>query len=243
MDEKPPALGVRLEQGALLPDAIEAAAAELGLEFCDVRGFGRLRRLEIRAAGSEAPSRFEGPLDLLQLSGRMRRAGRVELSDWLCVVSRSTDNGVQVLGGELLAAECDFAELSFEPLLSAEPDLPRGVGGEPGSGRAAAASPEPARSREGSLGERWGDVLAESERQQRSAPDWDDEPPEVFPRRNDVVNHRQFGRCKVMKMDDEHITLRKPDGKSVQLGLAVLRFSEVGREGKATVFDVEVRRR
>ncbi|MFO8073463.1 MAG: hypothetical protein R6V85_16485 [Polyangia bacterium] len=243
MDGKPTALGVRLEEGALLPGAIEAAAAELGLEFCDVRGFGRLRGLEIRAAGSEAPSRFEGPLDLLQLSGRMRRAGRVELSDWLCVVSRSTDNGVQVLGGELLEAECDFAELSFEPLLSTEPDLPRGVAGERSSGRTDAVSPKPARSRGGSLGERWGEVLAESERQQGSAPDWDDENPEVVPRRNDLINHRQFGRCKVIRMDDEHITLRKPDGKSVQLGLAVLRFSEAGREGKATVFDVEVRRR
>ena len=93
----------------------------------------------------------------------------------------------------------------------------------------------------------WAEALAESKRLEKSgaaaARAWEDDASSaVVPLRGDVVNHRQFGRCVVAKIDDDHIFLKKPDGRIVQLGLPILAFAIQGAEGEATVFDVQVRR-
>jgi hypothetical protein len=238
-----------LESEAVLPAAIEAAAAELGLEFCDISGFGELQWVELKTAGVERPIRFEGPLDLLQLKGRLRRAGDVTLSDYTCTVARATDNGIELLGGQLVAAGSAFVELGFAQLVAVE-----SAGRSPALSAADEPSPagEPA-SRVGdktagaeTLADKWADALAESKRQERLAREqglsWDSDAEEVRPSLGDIVNHRQFGQCKVVRLDDEHISLRKPDGRVVQLGLAILKFDPRGElEGKP-VFDVVVSR-
>jgi hypothetical protein len=227
----------------MLPAAAEAAAAAEALGFCDVRGFGELKWVELQPTAG-GTRRLRGPLDLLGLQGRLRRAGDVVLADWICTVSRETDNGIEVIGGRLVAAECSFAEVSLTPLsavASAGPaQRPEGQPAAPVSPievrlpakPVAAAAPAAAL---------FAEALAESRRQETSAPDWDRED-EIRPARGDLVNHLQFGQCKVLRIDDDHITLRKPDARTVQLGLPILAFSLVGAEGPSRVFDVRVRR-
>jgi len=240
---------LRLDVGAELPAAAEAAAADLGFAFCEVTGFGELEWIEISRAGAPKPERIEGPLHLLDLKGRIRRAGDLALSDFLCTVAAGGDIGTRLESGRLVRAAVGFVELSLTPLVAAgtgarqEAAAPRPDPAEEFPPRPE-ASPKPA----SPLSERWSEAIAESLRQERIARKrgWDDEDGEIEqrPERGDVVHHRQFGRCRVIKVDDDHISLRKGDGRVVQLGLAVLRFSRrgaVGEDGRSE-YDVEVAR-
>lgn len=257
MSRDPRPLALRLEDGAILPGAVEAGARNLALDFCDIDGFGELAWIELQTAGAEVLRRFEGPLDLLTLRGRLRRVGEVVLADFACTVSRTTDNGIQLLGGKLIGARARFVELRLIALSTAEDQvsaastpepletagLPEDLSAlpasaaEPGLRRPAVPGTGP------SLGERWAAALEESRRQERMAREqgWDDDDG-LVPERGEIVNHRQFGSCKVIRVDDEHITLRKPDGRKVQLGLAVLRFRSTAAIGGVPTYDVEVRR-
>jgi predicted DNA-binding protein with PD1-like motif len=232
-------LAVRIEAGAELPAAIERVAEDLGLEFCDIDGFGALDWVEIETAGGDGSRRFEGPLDMLALRGRLRRAGGVKLADYLCTVSRDAGDGVELLGGKLVRAGARFVELRFAPLVAAEVD---GVEADDGVEAEEAARP----ARKESLAGKWAGALAESKRQEQRARergwDWDADREELRPAHGDLVNHRQFGRCKVVRLDDEHISLRKPDGRVVQLGLAILEFSAAGEDEGKPVYDVAVRK-
>lgn len=239
----------RLDGQASLLQAIEDTATEIGLEFCDVCGFGELKWVELLAAGEQDTRRFEGPLDLIHLQGRIRRAGEVWLADYMCAVSRGTDNGIQLLGGKLIAAGAEFVELTFIPLTEGETVAQvtntvstgdsRGTASTAGKAREPSSAGEP-------LAGRWAEALAESKRQERDAQkrgwDWDSDEEEVRPSRGDIVVHRQFGRCQVVRLDDDHISLRKPDGRVVQLGLAVLEFTAADREGDKAVYEVSVKR-
>jgi hypothetical protein len=90
---------------------------------------------------------------------------------------------------------------------------------------------------------KWSLALAESRRLERdgAAANWDDVEP-VMPARGDIVNHRQFGRCDVVRVDSEHISLRKPDRRVVQLGLAILVFEPAGEQDGKTAYNVAVTR-
>jgi predicted DNA-binding protein with PD1-like motif len=229
-------LALRLEKQEELPAAIESAAERLDLEFCDVSGFGVLEWIEIQTAGAEVPRRLEGPLDLLDLKGRLRRAGGVKLADFVCTLSRATDSGVELLGGKLIAARAEFVEVALLGLEAVD------IGALPDAAPAA----EPAAETGAPLPGRWAEALAESRRQERRARergwDWDSDEEELRPDRGDVVVHRQFGRCQVVRIDDEHISLRKPDGRVVQLGLAILEFSSSGTADGKAVYDVAVKK-
>jgi predicted DNA-binding protein with PD1-like motif len=229
-------LALRFEKQVELPAVIEAAAEKLALEFCDVSGFGVLEWIEIQTSGAEAPRRLQGPLDLLDLKGRLRRAGGVELADFVCTLSRATDSGIELLGGRLIAGRAEFVEITLVELEAAEVDAPPG----PLAETAPAAEPKVP------ISGRWAEALAESKRQEHKARergwDWDSDAEEVRPERGDIVVHRQFGRCQVVRLDDEHISLRKPDGRVVQLGLSILQFTSSGTEDGKAVYDVAVKK-
>jgi predicted DNA-binding protein with PD1-like motif len=234
MADRAKPFAVRFEGGADLPDAIVGASEQLGLSFCDVHAFGTLEAVEIQAAGAEGTRQLQGPLDLLDLNGRLRRAGGVVLADYFCTLSRATDSGIELLGGRLVAGRASFLEVTLFGLEAVE------VESRPDDPAEAAPPPEPKAPVVG----RWAEALAESKRQERRARergwDWDSDEEEVRPSRGDIVVHRQFGRCQVVRLDDEHISLRKPDGRVVQLGLAVLAFTPAGTQDGAEVYDVTV---
>jgi predicted DNA-binding protein with PD1-like motif len=242
-------LAFRLENDVALPEAILDAARRADLAFADVCGFGSLDWAEI--VRGDGVVRLVGPFDLLDLKGRIRRVGDLDLAEFVVTLARQTDAGFEVLGGRLARASGRFVELRFEPLsalglaVSGQAVAPQ-VASHATSPAATAPEPLPLRAEKIALGEKWAEALAESKRLEKcgaaAARIWEDDEAAVVPRRGDVVNHRQFGRCTVAKIDDDHIFLKKPDGRIVQLGLPILAFAVQGADGDATVFDVQVRR-
>ena len=231
-------LAIRLEGGVALPDAVLEAARRAGLAFADVSGFGELEWVEL--SKGEGVARLVGPFDLLDLKGRIRRVGELDVAEFVVTLSRHTDAGLEVLGGRLARAVGNFVELRFEPLTA----LAAPATTAPATPTPPLREPAPVRAEKMVLGEKWAEALAESKRLERGAAAgvWDDSPPAVFPKRGDIVDHRQFGRCIVAKIDDDYVFLKKPDGRIVQLGLPILTFAIQGTEGDATVFGVQVRR-
>ena len=93
------------------------------------------------------------------------------------------------------------------------------------------------------LDDRWAKAVLESKRIEDDPSFFDDEETETRPKRGDIVMHAQFGECRVTRIDDDHITLRKPDGRNVQLGLTVLRFVFTGKHDGKDTFRVEIGKR
>jgi predicted DNA-binding protein with PD1-like motif len=235
-------LAFRLENDVALPDAILDAAHRAELAFADVSGFGALDWVEL--VKGEGVVRLAGPFDLLDLKGRIRRVGELDLAEFVVTLSRHTDAGLEVLGGRLARASARFVELRLQPL-AALPAAAQPLAPQPTAPPVAAAATP--RVEKPALGEKWAEALAESRRLERAgtaaARLWeDDDAAAVVPGRGDVVNHRQFGRCVVAKIDDDYVFLKKPDGRIVQLGLPILSFAIQGAEGDTTVYDVQVRR-
>lgn len=162
------------------------------------------------------------------------------MSDFVCVISRETDNGWQVLGGRLTDAIALFLELTITPL-----EIPEeAIRPSPRPSEVTAPSPTPKKSEsasESAIKDRWMNAVEEARRIRGEADFTNDAEPETRPSRGDFVHHMHFGECNVTRITDEHITLRKPDGRNVQLGLPILAFIPAGsREGKK-VFRVEVK--
>ncbi len=234
---------IRIESGESLPEAVDRAVEDLGLEFCDVTGFGRLEWVELKGDSNGPPTRMQGPFDLLDLRGRVRRVGSVIMSEYVCTISHVTDGEIRVFGGGLERAGVDFAELTFIPLVLAKGATVAkdAVAKDADTGQDAPppAAPSPVKDD----ASKWSLALAESRRVERegAAANWDDVEP-VMPARGDIVNHRQFGRCDVVRVDSEHISLRKPDRRVVQLGLAILVFEPAGEHDGKAVYNVAVTR-
>lgn len=270
-------LGIRLEDGTILPVAVEKLADKHGLSFCDVFGFGELAWVELAMDDhGTTVQHFEGPLQLIALNGRLRMVGTVTLCDFVCTFARQTDNGIQVLGGKLHSAEAIFVELTFAPLspLDVEKkqdlgrsnervqaptrELTRSPSAAPPPPKAIEARVEPRPSLElpdvapvtvpanpvpAAVDDRWAKAVLEAKRLQDDPTFVDEEDSDRRPKRGDIVQHTQFGECQVSRIDDDHITLRKPDGRNVQLGLTVLRFVSMGKQKGKEAFRVEIGKR
>lgn len=245
--------GIRLEAGAQLPESIERVASRLGIHFCDVDGFGVLEWVVIAAAGRES-RRVQGPLQLLSLKGRLRKAGDVVLSDYVCTVARDTDDGAHILGGRLVAGSVSFLEVSVIPLALIDEAATRSpADGQPTTGgsdqlpidrsgssdapmvSSAQLSPEDSRRA------KWDHAVLQAKRIQDDGDFLADQDSDARPSRGDIVIHTQFGECKVTRITDDHITLRKPDGRNVQLGLSILSFALEGRRDGRDAYRVAVR--
>ncbi len=247
-------IGLRFEEGTYLPKVAEEAVSEATIGFADVSGFGELNWVDLEGPGGR-PMRLEGPLTLVDLKGRIRTLRGVALRDFVCTLSRLTDNGIQMLGGKLLRAEVKFVEIAIVPLqdtadgASVSAPAPAPAPAQPVERLVSDSSlPDPPiHTKETDppedLSDRWARAVDESDRVQQHAKDKgiDFDMSDVKPKRGDYVNHQQFGKCTVARIGDDHITLRKPDGRNVQLGLPILRFTSEGKEGKKGVFRVEVR--
>lgn len=240
-----------IEQGEVIPKALEITSNPLHSDFVDVSGFGELSWVELtHNSEDETKTRFEGPLQLLSLRGRIRRAGNLTISDFVCTVSRETDNGIQVLGGRMTKAKVKHLEVTLAPLAAQEdlvaeprPDpVPKPVSESvPVKPKPEAPAfkmpPRPEQNRV--MDDRWAKAVLESRRIEDET-DYLDDTSDASPKQSDIVNHKQFGECTVAMIGDEHITLRKPDGRNVQLGLQILNFKRVGHRDGKDVFDVQV---
>ncbi len=255
-------IGVHLKGGVELLAEIRALVGRANLTFCNVHGFGELESVELKGSQNSESVILEGPFALLSLHGRVRQVNNVCIDEYTCSLSRQTDNGIQLIGGRLSSAIVESVELTLTQLTLLESEASSAKGS--GAGRTTASTHQPSPTQveptavhappeadnvwtsptetDASTQQKWAQAIAESRRIEREAPPLDDEP-EDRPDHGDIVNHRQFGRCTVTRIDDEHVTLRKPNGRQVQLGLHILKFSLKDEEGKRMVFDVEVRPR
>ena len=237
-----------------LRSAVEEYAVKLDLSFCDIAGFGELEWLELAGAVEGETTFLDGPFQLIDLKGRIRLAGDTALVDLVCTVSHHTDNGIQLLGGKLKRAKTVFAELTFVPLAlfqdasqeASNPTKPTpptliSESSKPGHPTKKVKPSDSSIASSPASDIRWAKAIAESERVQRQAQK--DSRSDTIPSRGDIVNHIQFGRCTVVRVGDDHITLRKPDNRNVQLGIAILDFTFVDKEDKKSVFNVKVTRR
>ena len=174
------------------------------------------------------------------------------LADFYCTLSRQTDNGIQVLGGKLLAARVLFLELTFTPVCALE-FMPSAKGLTLSQGESNDAKKAPAHKSAAAiqmavkdkeppagLDSRWANAIQEAKQIQRDSDFFRDDDIDVKPSAGDIVHHQQFGECKVTRIGDDHITLRKPDGRNVQLGLHILKFFHRGKQNRRDVFTVEV---
>ena len=254
-------IGIRCEGPDKLTSLVGECVRSHALAFCDVSAFGELKWIEIVEESMGGSKRLNGPFQLLSLRGRLRLVGDISMSDFVCTVARQTDSGIQVLGGVLLEAEVGYLELTLIPLVASEIEgevfetqayakpvlgLEKEVVAETQS--QGAQEKEEADSRlpmTADLDERWSQAVVESQRIRNMSKVGDErQTSDDRPELGDVVIHRQFGKCKVIRVGDSHITLRKPDSRNVQLGLAILNFyrEEDDDDGKA-VFSVSVRPR
>ena len=244
--------GIRLEAGAELLDTVRDAFQRLSIPFCDVVGFGELKWVELHAENQGEGRIFKGPLHLIDFKGRLRQAGDVMLEEYVCTVSRLTDNGVQLLGGKLKEAEIEYVELTFVPVDTVDVPIQaaeKGVSKESKVADSGREAPSPSvratiNARpiaKSELPDRWAKAVLESKRVQQEADFMDDGAADVRPTRGDFVRHQQFGECKVTRISDDHVTLRKPDGRHVQLGLPILKFTREGEQEGKKVYRVEVR--
>ncbi|MBN2342728.1 MAG: hypothetical protein JXX29_16915 [Deltaproteobacteria bacterium] len=226
-------LAKTIESPVDVPKALDDAVLSSHLDFCDITGFGNLNWAEIEdSAGKRV--HLDGPIDLLSLRGRVRHAGTVTMSDYRVLLAKHTDNGISVVGGKLITGQSAFLELALVPLQTVEDALPISAGTYLGKKTADKAVKDKA----------WAkamDLSSTLEKKGTSAHLWESEPAGQ-PMVGDVVRHRQFGDCSVVKLDDEHISLQKPDGRIVQLGLRILSFAASRTEGGHTLWDVAVKR-
>ena len=237
-----------LTRGAILPGAIDNIAKDLELIFCDITGFGEVDWMEIKAPGDDGiVQRFSGPLVITDLKGRIRTAGGMTFSEYMCTAVRHTDNGIQTLGGKLVGARSRLVELRFDPLTLLEGN-DGDLGNEPSPDTSLPTQSEVHVSSKNlsddSKDSKWNKAIEESEYVEKTGASsvWDEEEEDPRPVRGDVVNHRQFGRCTVSKLDDDHIFLKKPNGRVVQLGLSILNFALQGDDDGVSVFDVQIKR-
>jgi hypothetical protein len=244
--------GIRLEAGFEIVETTTEMARRLGLPFVDITGFGELEWVELGDSDDKTIERLNGPFQLLDFKGRARFAGNLTLVDYVCTLSKKTDSGIQLTGGRLLRAQTCFAELTLTPLTEptdTEKTTQTPSQNEP-SPFASKVEEEPALSTESELSaspvdDKWKVAIQESEIIRRHAAKthlFDDET-EFRPSRGDIVEHLHFGRCSVTRIDDDYITLRKPNGHNVQLGLTILKFTPAGEEENHSVFQVVVKRK
>jgi len=258
--------GVRLEANSMLPWSIEKVIEELSLQFCDVTGFGELEWLELSFGSPKEVKRFEGPLQLVDLKGRLRVAGNIVISDYFCTISRLTDNGIQILAGRLESAKVTSLELTITKLTLGDEEsasaetktkTPRkktarknqavtvSVDSKGSVVKSNAATPIAVgytnkQNKEELIKERWAEAIEETKNIQNNLADLDLDEKEIRPELGNIINHTQFGKCTVARIDDEHISLRKPNGRIIQLGLEILKFTEIGEEDGKPLFEVKV---
>lgn len=237
----------RLEN-TTIPIAIEAAAADLQLPFCDVSGFGTLNSVEIAKnnSGDDTIS-IPGPLNLLQLTGRIRRIGDIVISEFMVILSKIDHGEIQMLGGRLMGGTASTLEVSFTPLFSVDDATQDKKSFSVALPQAPPEQPDLEEKERETIPvietDQWAKALEESRKQERQARAARLEVKEApVPSLGDIVNHRQFGECKVVKLTDDHIALRKPNGRIVQLGLTILHFAEVGSQNGTPLWDVQIGR-
>lgn len=190
------------ERGEELPRALVDTCLDQDVTNALIQGSGRATSIVLEG-GPAGRRTVAGPLELLHVTGRVEQRGARLEPELRVVASRDMDTGLEVVGGVLLGAKLEAATLRVSRHVSSIK---------------ARAPASPAAS--------WSAVAAASAEQSEREFIESEEPPRV----GDIVEHPQFGPCKVVSIGDQHIKVRRKQGRVISLGLAVLSFSLKGEK-------------
>jgi predicted DNA-binding protein with PD1-like motif len=264
----------RLDRGVDVLEGLAAVCQRHGVRAGEVRALGSIEQVQLgeydqRARQMRPPRRFDASMEILQLYGNIsERDGKLFVRAG-ATLSRERDNGIEVLGGQLVSARVfaiEFVIDCFDDLLLRRlPDAQTGLplwreaialeGGEP---QAAAPAPAPAPAPEVPFEPpaktSWEDVI------KASAPPTPPPPPAPAPVRDlpdrvihsgeeearavpgDWIEHPKFGRMQVERIegDYEFVSARLRNQRLIRLSLDVITLTKVGVEEGHQLFRAEM---
>lgn len=262
----------RLERGAELLEGIAEICRLHHVRTAELRATGSLEQVVLgeydqRARSPRPPRRFDAAFELLALSGNVsEQAGKLAVQA-RATLSRERDNGIELLGGQIMSARVFAVELVIECfddlLLRRLPDAQTGLHlwREAHSEESEPEKPEvpfeaPARTK-------WEDVIATSsarggdpdsdlragsargEEARPAVPDEEGrEGPSLDDRRavaGDLIDHPKFGRCQIERIegDYEFVSARLRNQRLIRLSLDVITLVPIGQEGGHQLFRAE----
>ena len=217
-----------------LVSSIAATFARAGAALAEVHASGTIEDAVVTAG--EHPRHLHGPLELLSLTGMVRLDAHGRSAPRLAAVfGREGDNGIDLLGGQLVSARArlvDFVLQTLELGESRRPPAPNPESTEPAE---APAPPSWAQVVEAaSLGSASKMPSASRTETPRSAPvppeepaESEEAPPEL--QVGDFLEHPKFGRGRIERVEDgEFVSVRLENGRMVRLSLEVLTLAAAG---------------
>ncbi|MBN2804661.1 MAG: hypothetical protein JXR91_16320 [Deltaproteobacteria bacterium] len=222
-----------------VPDIfISEAVRHKELNYCNIYGFGTFNSAVIEDAKGNTIE-LKGPVDAILINGRLKKADKSVDIELRCIFATTTFNGQVVTGGRLIDGEASQLEITFTPLDIADGDFTtvnNTVEHSANHSPMATMTPKQAAS------DKWSRAVEVSQKTQKIFSNPNDDNDEALPRQGDIVDHRQFGECKVIKISDDHISLQKPNGRIVQLGLKILKFYIDDTKNGKNIWKLQVRK-
>jgi predicted DNA-binding protein with PD1-like motif len=255
----------RLDRGVDVLDGLAEVCRVHGVRAAEVRGLGSVEQVVLaeydqRARSQRAPRRFDAQFEIVSLYGNAsERDGKLHLRLG-ATLSRERDNGIELVGGQLVSARVFAVEFVIETfddlLLRRLPDASTGLPlwrealslDEPRPTEAPpapAAVPFEAPARGHVVEEKtsWQDVMRASEEPPREVPDRvvasSDDEARAVP--GDLIDHPRFGRLTVERVegDYEFVSARLRNQRLIRLSLDVLTLTRVGEEDGHQLFRAE----
>jgi hypothetical protein len=189
-----------------------------------ISAFGTVQGVELRVAGEGAdPVRaLRGRFTLVSLGGPGS-------GPWGVVLSRATDSGLELLGGELVRATSLGVVVAVQQSEPGAPTLrPPSSGSRPGA--------EPPKPPDG--GSTW---LARASAAARSVRAAEPEEEKHFPEPGDLVRHFAFGLCSVLIAEHDRLKIRDLDGpgRIREIHIDKLRVSGPTEQDGKRLFQLE----
>jgi predicted DNA-binding protein with PD1-like motif len=259
----------RLDRGVDVLEGLAAVCRLRKVRSAEVRASGALEGATLgewdqRARVMKAPRRIDAQLELLGLHGTVSERDGKLVVQARASVSRERDNGIELLGGQLLAGRVFSVEFVLEVfddlLLRRAPDANTGL---PLWREAVSLEETPPEDR---APPRWEDVMAVSQSAQTPssqvpskqnvapppAPEPVEEEPlvaaseaapspvedDVHPAPGDFIEHPKFGRMQVERIEGEYefVSARLRNQRLIRLSLDVLTLTFVGQEDGHNLF-------
>jgi predicted DNA-binding protein with PD1-like motif len=253
----------RLDRGSDLVSQLAEACRTHRVRAGEVRAAGALEEAIVaewdqQARNLRAPRRFAGAFEILSLAATVgERDGQPSLQAW-ATLSRDRDNGIEIVGGRLVAARvfaCEFVIDAFDDvalprmldaatgLMLWQPSATHPI--EPADG--AVTEPPSPPSFEAPARTSWSDVVAASERRAEplrvetmgdalhEAAVADAAQADVQVKAGDYIDHPKFGRVLVERVegDYEFVSARLRNQRLIRLSLDVLELIPAGQtEGR-----------
>jgi uncharacterized protein len=246
----------RLDRGADALAVLIDICRERNVRSGEIRATGAFEQVVLsefdqKARNFRPQRRFDAQFEIVTFYGNIsEREGKPNVQARVSL-SRERDNGIEVVGGQLVSGRVFAFEFVIEAwddlILRRMPDAQTGlhlwreaIALDPNEAIATPHVPfeTPARTQ-------WKDVMAASNEPPAEPITMNDPPPPVLdehakPVSGDFLDHPKFGRCQVERIegDYEFVSARLRNQRLIRLSLDVIALELVGREGEHQLFRV-----